>query len=280
MDRLPRLIAVVCLACLAVGITAAWFSDDAEGEGADPGSGAVGQVGESSKDAPPSTGSPGDADNGQALPEHLLRDLAAPSMCDGLSRTSDSGMASLLRARGLADQLPADVAAEVGSIRGFYCSTDVLAGKVAIIFVGEDESGFALLRVYAHDGRTSYAAAGELVGLSSGAARRRFHRLEDSGALAVRTIVDPGVDGLCGYTALGITVEGSSHEVARKIAAFGEVALVATVLGAHDIVAEAGYQDMGHLAEMLDALRSLDGVRTLQSFPYLTVIKDSMDVGL
>ena len=144
MDRLPRLIAVVCLACLAVGITAAWFSDDAEGEGADPGSGAVGQVGESSKDAPPSTGSPGDADNGQALPEHLLRDLAAPSMCDGLSRTSDSGMASLLRARGLADQLPADVAAEVGSIRGFYCSTDVLAGKVAIIFVGEDESGFAL----------------------------------------------------------------------------------------------------------------------------------------
>lgn len=144
LDRLPRLIVVLCLAGLTVGIATAWLSDEAEGEGADRGPGAVGQVGASSKDAPPSTGSPADTGNDETLPTHLLSDLSAPSMCDGLSSTSGSGMASVLRARGLADQLPADVAAEVGTIRGFYCSTDVLAGKVAIIFIGENESGFAL----------------------------------------------------------------------------------------------------------------------------------------
>lgn len=143
-DRLPRLIVMLCLAGLAVGIATAWFTGEAEGEGAGPGPGAVGQVGESSQDAPPATGSPNDTGNDETLPAHLLSDLSVPSMCDGLSRTADSGMASLLRARGLADQLPADVAAEVGSIRGFYCSTDVLAGKVAIIFIGEHGSGFAL----------------------------------------------------------------------------------------------------------------------------------------
>ena len=144
MDRLPRLIVAFYLPALAVGIATAWFGDQAEDDGAGPRPGAVGQVGENSRDAPPSRGSPGDTGNDEPLPAHLLSDLSVPSMCDGLSPTADSGMASLLRARGLADQLPADVAAEVGPIRGFYCSTDVLADKVAIIFIGQDGSGFAL----------------------------------------------------------------------------------------------------------------------------------------
>ena len=151
MDRLPRLIAATGAVALAVGIATVWFTGEAEGENAGPGSQAAGQIGENTADAPPSstgalgvTGADNDIDNDESLPAHLLSDLSAPSMCDGLSRKSNSGTGSLLRARGLADQLPADVTAEVGSIRGFYCSTDVLAGKVAIIFIGEDQSGFAL----------------------------------------------------------------------------------------------------------------------------------------
>ena len=150
MNGLPRLMAVMCAVGLAVGIATVSFTGEAEGENAGPGLQAAEQVSENTADATPATGALGvtdadnDVDNGEALPAPLLSDLSAPSMCDGLSRKSSSGTASLLRARGLADQLPADVAAEVGSIRGFYCSTDVLAGKVAIIFIGEDQSGLAL----------------------------------------------------------------------------------------------------------------------------------------
>ena len=78
-DRLPRLIVMLCLAGLAVGIATAWFTGEAEGEGAGPGPGAVGQVGESSKDAPPSTSSPGGTGSDETLPAHLLSDLSVPS---------------------------------------------------------------------------------------------------------------------------------------------------------------------------------------------------------
>ncbi len=139
---------MLCLAVLAVGIASIWISVQAEDGGAGPSTGAIGQVGQTIEDASPSLDSSDEADQSDQLDEELKAQLLAdtePSLCGGLSRIAGNGMGSLLRDRGLADQLPVDVAAEIGTIRGFYCATDVLAGTVAIIFISEDgESGFAL----------------------------------------------------------------------------------------------------------------------------------------
>ncbi len=148
VGRFPQLVMVLCLAGLVVGIAYVWISVRAEDGGAGPGTGAIGQVGQTSEDASPSLDSSDETDQSDQLDEELKAQLLAdtePSLCGGLSRIAGNGMGSLLRERGLADRLPADVAGEVGTIRGHYCATDVLADKVAIIFISEDgESGFAL----------------------------------------------------------------------------------------------------------------------------------------
>lgn len=143
-----------------------------------------------------------------------------------------------------------------------------------------DEIDRDLLRVVAQNGRVSYADAGKLIGLSPGAVRNRFHRLTDAGALTVQSVVSPGITGLSGYVVVGVKVEGPVTDVARKIAAFDEVALVATVFGAFDVALEAGYRDSHHLAGLLDALRSIGGVRAVESFPYLIEVKMCLEVGL
>ena len=145
---------------------------------------------------------------------------------------------------------------------------------------GIDEIDRDLLRVLARDGRATFVEAGHEIGLSPGAVRNRFMRLIDTGALTVQTVVSPGITGLSGYVAVGVNVEGPSLDVARRIAALDEVALVATVFGTYDVALEAGYRDLHHLAALLDSLRALPGVRTVESFPYLIEVKMSMDVGL
>jgi len=143
--RFPQLVMVQCLAASAVGVASIWISVRAEDGGAGPGTGAIGQVGQTSEDESSSLDSPDETDQlDEELKAQLLADTE-PSLFGGLSRIAGNGMGSLLRERGLADQLPVDVAAEIGTIRGFYCATDVLADKVAIIFISKDgESGFAL----------------------------------------------------------------------------------------------------------------------------------------
>ena len=143
-----------------------------------------------------------------------------------------------------------------------------------------DEIDRELLRVVAANGRITYAEAGHEIGLSAGAVRNRFLRLTDAGALTVQAVVSPGITGLSGYAAIGVSVEAPAQQVARTIAAFDEAALVATVFGVYDVVLEIGYRDSRHLATMLDSLRSIPGVRAVESFPYLVEVKMSMEVGL
>ena len=137
-----------------------------------------------------------------------------------------------------------------------------------------------ILKVLAEDGRATYADIARRVAVSQGTARQRVRHLEAAGAVTVQTIVSPGILGLSGYAAVGVSADGPSEAVAKEAARLAPVALVAAVLGAFDIVAEVGYRDLGQLAETLDSLRSIPGVKHVESFPYLVEVKESMEAGL
>ena len=78
----------------------------------------------------------GDLETETEFPAHLVDDLSSPSLCGGLSIEPGSDLGSALRIRGLADEIPIEMADDLGSIGGYYCSTDVLTGKVAVVFIG------------------------------------------------------------------------------------------------------------------------------------------------
>lgn len=160
------------------------------------------------------------------------------------------------------------------------------SGGVAALAGGErpeyvvDAVDMDILEVLATDGRASYADIARRVAVSQGTARRRVRHLREAGVVTVQTVVSPGILGLSGYAAVGLRVGGDAAAVAEEAARLAPVALVATVFGAFDVVAEVGYRDRGHLVDTLDSLRSISGVERSESFPYLTAVKESMEAGL
>lgn len=143
-----------------------------------------------------------------------------------------------------------------------------------------DDVDMDILKVLAGDGRARFAEVARRVSVSQGRARQRVRHMVQTGVVTVQTVVSPGMLGLAGYAAVGVSVAGPAEGAAQQMAQMAPVAIVATVLGSFDIVVEVGYRDLGHLLETLDGLRSVPGVTQVESFPYLAEVKESMEAGL
>ncbi len=158
-------------------------------------------------------------------------------------------------------------------------STDIV-GREHQSPLNLDEIDLDIFKVLARDGRASFADISREVLVPQGTARQRTLRLFDAGAVTVQTIVSAGVRGLAGYAAVGLTTTGGSDAVAKQAAELAQVALVATVIGAFDVVVEFGYRDADELGLTFDRLRAIEGVKHLEPFAYLAELKESMDAGL
>lgn len=143
-----------------------------------------------------------------------------------------------------------------------------------------DATDIRLLKHLAADGRATFAELAEVAGMSHAATRERVLALMAAGVVTVQTIVSPGVLGVKGYAGFMIEVDGPAGPVAEEIAAVADITLVAIVLGRFDVIAEASYRDEAHLAELLDRVRSVEGVRQVEAFVYLVEVKESMTAGL
>ena len=143
-----------------------------------------------------------------------------------------------------------------------------------------DATDIELLKHLATDGRATFAEMAEAAGMSHAATRERVLALISAGVVTVQTIVSPGLLGVKGYAGLMVEVEGPAGPVADDIAAVADTTMVAIVLGRFDVLAEASYQDEAHLADLLDQVRSLEGVRQVEGFVYLVEVKESMTAGL
>ena len=143
-----------------------------------------------------------------------------------------------------------------------------------------DATDIRLLECLAADGRATFSELASVAEMSHAATRERVLALMASGVVTVQTIVSPGVLGIQGYVGLMIDVEGPARPAAEEIAALPDTTMVAIVLGHCDVLVEASYRDEAHLAELLDRVRSTDGVRQVEAFVYLVEVKESMTAGL
>jgi Lrp/AsnC family transcriptional regulator for asnA, asnC and gidA len=142
-----------------------------------------------------------------------------------------------------------------------------------------DDLDRRLVAALVADGRASYAELAPLVDLSQTAVRARVLRLLDEGIVTIQTHTSPAAAGIGGYSGIGIVADGPLRRLAARVAAMPGSTLVAAAAGRFDILVEAWWFDERHLLTQLDEIRTLEGVRSIESFNVLMVEKSDYSGG-
>jgi len=143
-----------------------------------------------------------------------------------------------------------------------------------------DDTDKSLLAELQRDGRESYAALAKVVGLSEAAVRQRVQRLLDDGVVQIVGVTDAHVMGFQRWAMIGIVVEGDVRVVADALVAVPEIDYVVLTAGSFDVLAEVVCEDDDTLLALLnDTIRAIPGVRSTETFVYLSLAKQTYSWG-
>ncbi|MCY3785443.1 MAG: AsnC family transcriptional regulator [bacterium] len=130
------------------------------------------------------------------------------------------------------------------------------------------------------DGRMAYSALGRLVGLSDAAARQRVRRLTARGVIDIVAVTDPVKIGL-GYQALlGVTVTDDARKLAGQIGAMDDAVYIVLTAGRYDLIVELVCTDGDTFVSHVNDIRTMDGVMSVETLPYLGITKQTYDWGV
>ena len=152
-------------------------------------------------------------------------------------------------------------------------------GAPARVAVTVDDVDRRIIAELQSDGRRPYTRIGPSVGLSEAAVRQRVQRLLDTGAMQIVAVADPRVLGFGRQALIGLRVEGDVRAVADALAAMAEVEYVVITAGSVDVLAEVLVGDDEELIALTDRIRSLPGVREMETTVYLRVHKETYSWG-
>ncbi|HKG52411.1 MAG TPA: Lrp/AsnC family transcriptional regulator [Actinomycetales bacterium] len=143
-----------------------------------------------------------------------------------------------------------------------------------------DDLSKRIIEQLQEDGRRPYAAIGKAVGLSEAAVRQRVQRLLDSGVMQIVAVTDPLQVGFSRQAMIGVRAEGDLAQVADRLAEMPEVDYVVITAGSFDLLVEAVCEDDDALLELISSkIRTIDGVRTTETFVYLKLRKQLYNWG-
>lgn len=144
-----------------------------------------------------------------------------------------------------------------------------------------DEIDKAIIIELQKDGRRSYTAIGQAVGLSEAAVRQRVQKLVDDEVMQIVAVTDPFRLGFHRMAMVGMRVDGDVTKVADALSKVPEVAYVVVAGGGFDLLLEVVCEDDDHLIEVLNKrIRVFPGVRETETFMYLRLHKESYAWGV
>ncbi len=149
------------------------------------------------------------------------------------------------------------------------------AGRVTL-----DEVSKKIIEQLQQDGRRSYAAVAESVGLSEAAVRQRVQRMLRAGVVQIVAVSNPLHVGFTRQAMIGIRVEGPIDPVVDAVSAIEEAAYVVVTAGSFDLLVEVVCEDDAHLLRVINRrIRTVDGVRSTETFVYLDLSKQTYTWG-
>jgi Lrp/AsnC family transcriptional regulator, regulator for asnA, asnC and gidA len=143
-----------------------------------------------------------------------------------------------------------------------------------------DDVSKRIVELLQEDGRQPFVTIAREVGLSEAAVRQRVQKLIDGDVMQIVAVTDPLQVGFTRQAMVGVRVPGDVREVADALCAMPEVSYVVTTAGSFDLLVEVVCEDDEHLLRVLnDRIRTIDGVRSTETFVYLTLAKQSYTWG-
>jgi len=143
-----------------------------------------------------------------------------------------------------------------------------------------DDLSKKIIEQLQEDGRRPYAAIAASVGLSEAAVRQRVARLVRTGVMQIVAVTNPLHLGFTRQAMLGIRVDGPLDPVVEAISGMDEVAYVVITAGSFDVLAEVICEDDEHLLQIMnERIRTIDGVRSTETFVYLELAKQTYTWG-
>jgi Lrp/AsnC family transcriptional regulator, regulator for asnA, asnC and gidA len=143
-----------------------------------------------------------------------------------------------------------------------------------------DHVSEAIIDALQQDGRRSYSAIAESVGISEGAVRQGVQRLMSTGVMQIVAVTDPAELGFGREAMIGICCSGDSIRVAEKLTQIGAIDYVVLTAGRCDVVVEMVCEDDAQLLNILNTkIRSLPGVYLAKTLVYLKTLKQQYNWG-
>ena len=139
-----------------------------------------------------------------------------------------------------------------------------------------DDTDHYIIDALRKDGREAFSQIADQLGVSPGMIRQRYNRLVEMGLLKVVAITNPLQRGFKTMAVIGIRTEGRRMlEVAEAVAGLPEVVYLIVVSGQYDLMTEVFCRDPEELLRFItEKLYAIDGVREVESFLHLKIIKE------
>ena len=137
----------------------------------------------------------------------------------------------------------------------------------------------AIIEALQKNGREPFRRIAAEVGVSEATIRARYARLCEDNILQVTGITNPLGLGFDAQAMVGIRTTGAPGPVADEIARWDEADYVVVTAGQFDLLVELLCEDRGHLLDLTNRIRALDGVVSTETFLYLELWKQLYDWG-
>lgn len=143
-----------------------------------------------------------------------------------------------------------------------------------------DDKDLQIIAALQINGRASFAELAQEIDLSQAAIRLRVNRLLESEVLDIVAITDPLQIGFTVQAMIGLTVNGNIEVISDEIGTRDYAVYVVMTAGRFDLLVEVLCADNDHLLEVIDDLRSLSGVSSVETNTYLRLTKQTYAWGI
>jgi Lrp/AsnC family transcriptional regulator for asnA, asnC and gidA len=133
-----------------------------------------------------------------------------------------------------------------------------------------DRTSRGIIAMLQRDGRCAYTEIARTLGISEAAVRSRVHALTTAGILQIVGLTDPGNMGFGVMALLGVQAHQDLHRIAELVSTWPETTYVVISAGSFDLLVEVVCADNNELLLLVERLRAVDGVRTSESFIYIS----------
>jgi Lrp/AsnC family transcriptional regulator, regulator for asnA, asnC and gidA len=133
-----------------------------------------------------------------------------------------------------------------------------------------DRTSRGIIAMLQRDGRCAYTEMARRLGISEAAVRARVQALTSSGILQIVGLTDPGNMGFGVMALIGVQANKDLHRIAELVSTWPETTYVVISAGSYDLLIEVVCTDNAELLLLVERLRAVEGVRTTESFIYIS----------